>query len=523
MRVFKYIDEVKGDELKRLKASRRVYVDPGRSSIFYMISDKRKKNNKETVFNYTNKRYLRETKRLKFQKLINKYKNKYGITDEEAKLSDHNGKTCDYKKFTEYIKVKTEVNNHLFEAYANEYFRKLKWYAYINRRRADDKMLRDIERMYGKNIIIIMGDCCEGNSCIKFISTPNKRLKTKLKEKFIVYFIDEFRTSVLNWKTEQRQNNWSAIDREGKRRKIHHILTYKTESGRMGCINRDLNAARNIRKLTQHYLKTGERLSKYRREKTTDEKALKTPRKTRSNKISKKKNDNIEPIDVPKKGVRKTRIPTSKTSEDPKKRVTRKTKSNQPDDSDFSAILPELEEINEPSTKDTAQKNRTRRQVKSVQPKLSSDEPMNKMALYCKDDDRRAPMLSKGNKELYGDDISPNRVAADKMVESKINKKKPLNVYPDDGLIKKKNPIARSMTIKKGNACETSRALSSSDTYDEFLIKRKVIKNQKQTTVKLTHCTRKFRHTKPIILPSSDSDDEEAFKTKPIRQTEMDC
>jgi hypothetical protein len=41
---------------------------------------------------------------------------------------------------------------------------------------------------------------------------------------------------------------------------------YKTESNRLGCINRDENAVNNMIKLVINYLETGTRLEKYRRD-----------------------------------------------------------------------------------------------------------------------------------------------------------------------------------------------------------------------------------------------------------------
>ena len=59
------------------------------------------------------------------------------------------------------------------------------------------------------------------------------------------------------------------------KRKIHSVLMYKTESGRMGCINRDRNAVLNIRKLVKYYhacwrRETGKRKEKYCREKESE-------------------------------------------------------------------------------------------------------------------------------------------------------------------------------------------------------------------------------------------------------------
>ena len=48
-------------------------------------------------------------------------------------------------------------------------------------------------------------------------------------------------------------------------RKLHSVLTFKTESNRLGCINRDRNACLNMKKIFQYFIQTGERPLKYRR------------------------------------------------------------------------------------------------------------------------------------------------------------------------------------------------------------------------------------------------------------------
>ena len=100
----------------------------------------------DEILNYADKQHLAETKRLKYNKLTNNYKKKNKITKEEEKLTQYNSKTCNYEKFKEYIKVKSEINEKLFESYKDEYFsssrkRKLKWGAFINARRSEDNLL----------------------------------------------------------------------------------------------------------------------------------------------------------------------------------------------------------------------------------------------------------------------------------------------------------------------------------------------------------------------------------------------
>ena len=54
-------------------------------------------------------------------------------------------------------------------------------------------------------------------------------------------------------------------DKDGKRRSIHSVLTFKTKQDWLGCINRDTNAVRNMRKLTTHFFEHGDRPLRYRR------------------------------------------------------------------------------------------------------------------------------------------------------------------------------------------------------------------------------------------------------------------
>ena len=60
-------------------------------------------------------------------------------------------------------------------------------------------MLNLIEGTYGKDSVYILGDASLGISMRGLLSTPNIRLSRKLKERFNVYHIDEFRTSCLHY------------------------------------------------------------------------------------------------------------------------------------------------------------------------------------------------------------------------------------------------------------------------------------------------------------------------------------
>ena len=218
---------------------------------------------------YSNKRRVSETKRLKYQRLIKNYKDKQGITKIENELSDYNSKTCDFKKYKEYMMKKNEINSKLFKLYSDVKFRQYRWYAFINRKRSFDTMLNDIEKMYskeGEDIVIIIGDWSIGKQMRNFISTPNLGIKRELKKRFKrVYNIDEFRTSKLHHQTEEECSNLEYLDKKNKKRKLHSVLTYQMENQRLGCINRDRNGRNNIKKVFDEIQKTGKRPLRYQR------------------------------------------------------------------------------------------------------------------------------------------------------------------------------------------------------------------------------------------------------------------
>jgi hypothetical protein len=261
---FPYLEELDDKQYNELKNGNWVVCDPGMRTILYM------KNKDGITYRYTNRMHMNKTKRLKYQKLIKNYKDKKEITKIENKLSEFNSKSCNLDEFKKFIKNKNEINKVLLDKYKEDIFRKYKWYGYINRKKAETDLARNIKDKFGKDVILIQGDWSDRlkttPSRIKYISTPNLGLKRKLNEYLTIYNLDEFRTSCLNCKTEERCENMYLPDKKGIERKIHSILTYQTESKRMGCINRDENAVNNMIKIVNTYLMNKIRPEKFRRD-----------------------------------------------------------------------------------------------------------------------------------------------------------------------------------------------------------------------------------------------------------------
>jgi hypothetical protein len=110
--------------------------------------------------------------------------------------------------------------------------------------------MNEIKEIYGENIIIIIGDKSRSGK-VKYISTPNCRMVKILNRYFNIYFIDEFRTSKLNWLTEQPCENLKIIKSNGNKRLVHSILTCKMSNNRIVYVNRDVNAVRNMYKIVK--------------------------------------------------------------------------------------------------------------------------------------------------------------------------------------------------------------------------------------------------------------------------------
>ena len=257
---FLYLEDLNDNQFEDVKNNNFLCCDPGKN-ILMMMKDKNGKK-----YRYTNKKHAKLTKRLKYQKLIQNYKNKNDISKVENELTNYNSKTCNLEKFKEFIKNKNKINSMLFEKYNREIFRKYKWYGYLNRKHTETKMIKEIKRTFGKDAIIFYGDFGFKTNCHKGnISTPNNRLKRLLGKQMKLYNLDEFRTSKLNHKTEEACENLYLPDSKGKSRKLHSVLTYKMENKQIGCINRDENAVNNMIKIVNYYLDKKERPLKYKR------------------------------------------------------------------------------------------------------------------------------------------------------------------------------------------------------------------------------------------------------------------
>ena len=159
--------------------------------------------------NYTNATRLKFTNRLKNGKKIEEWKKIVKGTDNKCfkdfeKELPKFSKSCHSDKFLEYVKGKMTFNSEVqARGYDLKYLQKLKWYSYLDKRKHDNRLIKHIKNTFGPKPTIIIGDW-SAKGKLKFISTPNLHLKRKLKEHFEVLHIDEYKTSQMHYKHEQK-------------------------------------------------------------------------------------------------------------------------------------------------------------------------------------------------------------------------------------------------------------------------------------------------------------------------------
>ena len=268
-------EQMKTEMKKLLELHTLVAIDPGKNpDILHMCNYVNPENSEKVkFFKYTTKQRLHEMDTIKNRKILRKYKNdNKKIIESEKSLNKYSSKTCDLKKFIEYVKIKHETNSIIKPYYEKEFIRKMNLRSYINKLRSETKLVNNIKKIYkenGKEILLVYGDWCRSTQMKGVISTPMIGLKRRLLQDFKIMNFNEFRTSCLDSNT-LKKNKEAEVVIKGKRKKLHSVLVSKIlNSGSKSLLrfqNRNKNACYNFCTIIDHYVKKGIRHPKFSRE-----------------------------------------------------------------------------------------------------------------------------------------------------------------------------------------------------------------------------------------------------------------
>ena len=248
-----YIDEL--NDYSALQNKKIIGIDPGKEDLIYCVDDASKDAN---VFRYSQNQRRKETKMKKYNNIIlgmktNKIQGK-SVIEYETELSLYNRKTLCMDKFKAYITEKNRINHLLFDFYAKQLFRKLKFGRHINIKRNEQKMMSNFKKMYGNpdEVVICIGDWEQRKQMKYKEPTLGIGMRSLLrKNKYKVYLVDEFRSSCKCSKCDGGVCEKFMI-RENPRpnkddmRLVHGLLRCKSGCGSW---NRDRNGSSNIYKI----------------------------------------------------------------------------------------------------------------------------------------------------------------------------------------------------------------------------------------------------------------------------------
>ncbi|KAH9252965.1 hypothetical protein BASA81_009121 [Batrachochytrium salamandrivorans] len=252
------------------ESSKRVVgVDPGKSDLIYCSSG----TGPGDWFRYTQNQKRHETGEKKHRRARTKMARTLvegkTVVDWETELSTFSRKALTVSAAKAYFTKKNEVNAKLLPHYEQEAYRVLKWRAFVNRRRSEDRMVNRFRDKFGgkDEVVLGWGDWSRGSQ-MKFLE-PTKGVgmrKLFSRAGYEVVLVDEFRTSCTCFACEggacekfrvvENPRPWMRAKRPMVLR--HGLLRCKT-CERLW--NRDRNGSLNIMRCAQAARLGGQRPS----------------------------------------------------------------------------------------------------------------------------------------------------------------------------------------------------------------------------------------------------------------------
>ena len=224
-------------------------------------------------YSYSNCRRRNDTysKRSNQIVLAEKAKNNNEIITTETKLSKFNKRTLSSNRFIDYLQEKQTYTKKLQEFYEKPLFRKLVLRRFCRTKSAEHTMLNEIERKFGKNLLLGLGDWSINSSyqmkgCMP---TPNKGISKLLMKRFEVISVDEYKTSKLYNNDLTKELTNIKVKRGKKSKSIHTLLT-PTRNPNGVILNRDRNACKNILLIMKEFLQTQTRTAEFSRKQIVD-------------------------------------------------------------------------------------------------------------------------------------------------------------------------------------------------------------------------------------------------------------
>jgi hypothetical protein len=256
----KQLEKLTRDECEKHLKKKLIGIDPGKKDIITMVDEQ------GNYYSYSNCRRRNDTYTKRSNQILLNEKSKNGIVELETKLSKFNKRTLSSKKFIDYLQEKQTVTTKLQEFYEKPLFRKLVLRRFCRTKSAEHIMLNEIEKKFGKNLLLGLGDWSINSSYqIKgCMPTLNKGISKLLMKRFEVISVDEYKTSKLYNNDLTKELTNIKVKRGKKSNSIHTLLT-PTRNPNGVILNRDRNACKNILLIMKEFLQTQKRKTEFSR------------------------------------------------------------------------------------------------------------------------------------------------------------------------------------------------------------------------------------------------------------------
>lgn len=239
-------------------------LDPGKTKPITMVDED------GNVYMYSAVRRQYEIYLQHSNYIIKKEKDE-SIKKEETALSEYSCRTLNPEKNKEYIEAKNKANEKIKGFYQQPLLRNLRFRRYTRKKQSEMNMLNEIERTFlteeeiesGKKLLIFYGDYDRRTHMPGTIPVPSIGIRKLIASRFDILITNEFRTSKLLNETKEELTN-VTIRKNGHTKRLHQVLTPKEEPYRI-CVNRDVNASKNILEIGEYYLQNQQRPKEFTR------------------------------------------------------------------------------------------------------------------------------------------------------------------------------------------------------------------------------------------------------------------
>ncbi|KAJ3036018.1 hypothetical protein HDV00_003153 [Rhizophlyctis rosea] len=216
------------NKIDRLQLAENVVVgDPNKRDLIYFQDTLT-----EFTFRYTSNQRAVETGSREFRKKRERLKQQGGIDKLESNIPTH--KTMDLQGYCRYLATVAATEAQRQHFYDREIHRRMTFNSYRNTQRTETKLLANMKKRYGKNIVVVMGDWSDAGRTAKFqTSSKTKGWRTLFRRNGIPCFlIDEFRTSSycplceekIEGKLWKRPSSRPWRRKEGHQEDVHGLL-----------------------------------------------------------------------------------------------------------------------------------------------------------------------------------------------------------------------------------------------------------------------------------------------------------